>query len=169
MRFVRELRRWLFPPPPYQGEIPPLLYRLHPAIGARTFKPGQPSEELPEWWLELPDEVWEPMLFDWLRELMGAIADRGAGKLYADFSDRRGRDELMRLSECSAGPRPGSAICDATPAAIEALFGTNVSQLVQTAGDHVALYATSWEETFLCVDDEDLLRRFGEPLARPTA
>lgn len=159
----------IFPPPPFQGEIPPPLYCLHPAIGARPFTAGQPSEEPPQWWHELPDEVWEPMVFDWLRELLSAVAARGEGKLDAEFSDRRGREELMCLSECATGRRPASAICEATPTAIEALFGTNVSRFVQTVGDDVVLYASSWEEIFLCGGDEELLRRFGEPLLEPAA
>lgn len=165
MGFLRELRRILSPPSTFPGPIPPLLHRLHPAVGARPFTPGQPAEEPPQWWRELPDEVWETMLFGWLRELLGAVAARRESKLYADFSDRRGLDELMCLAECAPGPNPASAICEATPAAIEALFGTNISRLVLTASDDVVLYASSWEETFLCQDDEELLRRFGEPLS----
>ena len=132
-------------------------------MGARRVRPGEESYELPDWWEELPDEAWENALFDWLREVMRAVAARGEGKLYADFSDRRGLDELLRLPECVSVPGD-SVVCDATEAAIEALLGTNISQLVQTVGADVFLYAAnSWEGLFLCVEDEELLRRFGDP------
>lgn len=169
MRLVRVLLRKLLPPPPYRGEIPPLLYRLHPATGVTGVRPGQATDELPQWWRELPEDVWEEMLFDWMREVMRTVAERGEGTLYAEFSDRLGVEELRRLPECRSGPR-GSLICDATPAALDALLRTNVSQFVQTVGGDAILYASSaWDSLFLCVEDEDLIERFREPATRRSA
>lgn len=169
MRFIEGLRSFLSPPPLYPGPIPPLLYLLHPAIGVRPVQPGARAQ-LPGWWHELPEEVWEQTLHDWLHDVMLAVTARGDGKLYIEFSDRLGFEAVARLPECENSP-PGAVrfVCDTTPTAIDALLQTNMSLFVQTVGTEVVLYgATCWDDgVFLCVHDEDLVRRFREAVLRP--
>lgn len=108
------------------------------------------------------------MPFGWLRDVMRAVAERGQGTLYVDLSDRKGLDELLRVAKVRNGPKP-PFVCDTTPAANDALLETNMSEFVQTVGDDVFLYgSTAWDEgLYLCVEDEDPLRRFSRPAPRP--
>jgi hypothetical protein len=124
-------------------------------------------KSLPVEWQNLDDKTEDELYDRWFNDLLGTIASRGRSELLLDLSDNRGLPELLSLPECRPGPRPLSAICDATPEAIRAVVITNATDLVQTVDAKVYLTLVgSWDAVFLHVNDAAIVERFREPVLR---
>jgi hypothetical protein len=146
------------------------LYRAHPAFGLIRVVPDEPlfppgESYYPAEWLELNEQQEEEVLTGWYSDLMNAVARIGDSHLYIELSDDRGRETLLRLSECLAVDENRLAFkCKATPMVIQAALQTNPSRVFQLVDGNVYISAfDAWEGMFLHVDDAALVKRFVEP------